>query len=123
MITHVGCWENTRKACKSRAELNCSSILLNHSTTWLASLYFLINSFKISLYNKGRRHLLMIVLKLEYIIALLRHSYCLFAIYYHTISLMLREYFFGAETLETMHAEMISLPVLSLVHQAIKIFY
>ena len=36
---------------------------------------------------------------------------------------MLREYFFGAETLETVHAEMLSLPVLSLVvYQAIKIF-
>ena len=37
---------------------------------------------------------------------------------------MLRDYFFGAETLETMHAEMLSVPVLRLVvHQAIKIFY
>ena len=66
--------------------------------------------------NKGRRHLLMIVLKLEYIIALSRHSYGLFTIYYHTISLMLRQYFFGAKKFpETMHTKEFSLPVLKLL--------
>ena len=64
----------------------------------------------------------MVVLKLEYIIALSKHSNGLFPIYYHTISLMLREYFFGAKSLETMHTKVFSLPVLSLiVHQAIEI--
>ena len=97
---------------------------IRFSAIRLAPTYFLCNSLKISIYNKGRRHLLMIVLKLEYVIALSRHSNGLFPNYYHTISLMLRKYFFGAKTLETMHTKVFSLPVLSLVgHQAINIFY
>ena len=66
----------------------------------------------------------MIVLKLEYIITFSRQSNGLFPIYYHTISLMLRKYFFGAETLETMHTKVFSVLMFGLmIHHSVKIFY